>query len=415
MKLFKSIIIIFLIISCCLYCAASVCAATDGSDYGFFDYVEKYDDYVNDKNGEKMTVEEFFGIEESSSDKVSDERDYLAEYFEAIPEDVRNELPSGADGDFSFDSYDFSYFSDKLKKAALNLFPSYKSSMLSILAILLVSGVCTKFSENTRIGIRHAFSIVSCTALGVCIFNTGIFELGNIRSFINSVSQVSTTLIPTLTALLAATGNLSSAVLAAENLTVVCTVTELVFSKIVYPLVSVSAAVSLVGAALNFDEGLAVSGLFRKAATFITVFTMSFLVFVIAVQTKLSSAADSIGIKTVKFAVGNFIPFVGGAVSETLNTVGAGLGYVKNTCGSVSLVVLFILVLPPLLSLFFGKMMFYVSSSVADMLGCKIEAKLFTELFAISDSLIALVVSASVVFVYILLFVINCGVKFGGG
>lgn len=413
MKKIKLIAVLAVSVICLNFCLVSVSAEKSSEENSYYDYLKKYDGIINAEDGKKVTVEEFFGIETNEQDD-EEMKDYLSDFLEAVPEYIRNDLPDVAEGENLYEEYNYNYFYNRFVSTFLDVIPTYRKALLSILGILLVSAVAGVLFENSSSGVRQAVSSISCAALGICILNTGFFKSGSIGFFIKSVSEFGTAIVPTVTALLAASGNYSSSVLTGESLTVVCSCIELIFSKAVFPLISVSVSACLAGAVVCSDEAFALSALFRKLATFITVFSMTFLVFIIALQSKLSVAADTIGLKTIKFAVGNFVPFVGGTVSETLNTVGAGIGYIKNTCGALSLVVLFILILSPLVSLILGKTVYFISSSVANIFGCNAELKMLTEMSSILNSLIALVVSASVVFVYILVFVINCGVMIGG-
>lgn len=381
----------------------------------FDHYKEKYEKYISEYPDTKISFEEFFKADDTAQVSGTSSDNYLDEFYYSLPDDIKKQLPSWDKDGPSPNSFGFDFFVDKIKAAVKELFPSYKSSLLSILGILMVSAVSAKLSENASQGSRQALGIVSAAAIAVCILNTGVLETSRIKIFIDSISGISTAVLPVITALLASTGNLTSAALVGQSLVTVCTVLEFVFSKAALPLLTASTGLTIVSGAVGIDEGYQISAFFRKLSTFITVFSMSFLVFVIAVRSTLASAADGIGMKTIKFAVGNFVPFVGGTVSETINTVGAGFVYIKNTCGALSLVVLFILTVPPLIALALGKLVFYSGMSAGRLLGCTAEAKMFSELSEIMNSLIALLVSASVVFVYILIFVISCGVRIGGG
>ena len=376
-----------------------------------YSYSEKYSDIVNGEEG-KVSVAEFFGVAEDTEE--TDYGKYYVQLYSALPDDIKNELPSEAEK-LDASSFGFEFFFEKIKSEAEKLFVPFRKTLFSLLAMIILSAAVQFFAKGAREGTGQALSALCTAAICIFIVKEGIFSFDRTRAFINSLSEVSTALLPTTVLLLGATGNISSAAIVGNGMNFLCLFLELLFSKIVCPLVGASAGLSAAGSIGSFDTAYSLSAFFRKISIFLTVSSMTFLVFIMAIQSTLASAADTLGMKTVKFAASSFIPLVGGAVSETLNAVGAGFVYVKNTCGAVAVVIILLILLPPLLSLLGEKLIFSLCATVSSAVGLTKEEKLFSELSALTDCLTALAVSASVVFIFILLTVIACGVRIGGG
>jgi len=406
----KKLIVLFIL----LFSFARIFTVGAAENDDMYSYAEKYSLIINGEEG-KIGVGEFFGVaEKTENNDETDYEKYFDDLYSALPEDVKNELPKDADK-IEANTFGFKFFFRKIKNTVDSLFVPLRKTLFSLLAMITLSAAVQIFAKGTRPGTGQALSSLCTAAICVFVIKEGIFSFERTRAFITLLSEVSTAILPTTVLLLGATGNISSAAIVGNGMNFLCLFLELLFSKIVYPLAGASAGFCAAGSIGNYDTAYSLSAFFRKISNFLTVFSMTFLVFVMAIQSTLASAADTLGMKTVKFAASSFIPLVGGAVSETLNAVGAGFTYVKNTCGAVSVVVIVLLLLPPLLALLGEKLVFSLCASLSGAVGLPKEERMFSEFSALADCLIALAVSASVVFIFILITVINCGVRIGGG
>ncbi len=67
---------------------------------------------------------------------------------------------------------------------------------------------------------------------------------------------------------------------------------------------------------------------------------------VIGLQSLLAGAADSVALKAGKFLIGSSVPVIGGAVSDAIGTVYAGLKVVKGTAGAAGICAIVVLFAP---------------------------------------------------------------------
>lgn len=392
--------------------------ARDGSmSQDVFGYAEKYEELMLAAESEdKISVEEFFGMSDQSENYTQTETaSHLRTYLESLPDEAAALLPPiDEENGSAYESFTFDFFIHRLSDAVGAQVTPFKRTLFQVLGIILLSFAAGRFCDGMRAETGQAVGIVCAASVCLVLVGNGVFDLRELKSYLTSLSDVSTAMLPTVTMLLAATGNVTAAALTGQSMTLLCTVLEYLFSRVVFPLIAFSSGLCITGCIFGEKTAMSLSALLHKTASFVTVFFMSLLVFVTGVRSTLAAAADSIGIRTVKFAVGSFIPYVGGAVSEAVNAVGAGLGYVKNTCGIISVVVIFLLMLPPLISILLSKAVLGISCCVAQILDCSIEARLLSQLGGIYNCMLALIVSASVVFIFVLVTVISCGVRIGG-
>lgn len=90
---------------------------------------------------------------------------------------------------------------------------------------------------------------------------------------------------------------------------------------------------------------------FKSLVTWSLGFLMTIFLGVLSVQGIVRSAADTFTTKTARFVVSNFVPFVGGAVSDAYSTVLGSLRILRSTTGFVGIAAVCILFLPVLIEL----------------------------------------------------------------
>ena len=119
-----------------------------------------------------------------------------------------------------------------------------------------------------------------------------------------------------------------------------------------------------------------------------------------SLQTSVASVGDGATIRALKYAVGNSIPVVGGAVSGTLSTLVGGLGYAMGVIGGGGVAVILSLSLSPLVKLFLYRFAFFVVGLFLDLFPQGEGSRLISAISGGLDALIA-VLSLSVA-VYLL-------------
>ena len=137
---------------------------------------------------------------------------------------------------------------------------------------------------------------------------------------------------------------------------------------------------------------------------------MFLLSLALSTQSVLAGQADTLGMRGIKYAVGNAIPVVGGAVAGTLSAVGAGMGLLRGVCGVAGILLVALLLLPALVELLLLRATLRLASTVASMLSCDGEAKLLGDMASLYGYLAAAVSVCSVTFVLALGLLIHSGV-----
>lgn len=131
---------------------------------------------------------------------------------------------------------------------------------------------------------------------------------------------------------------------------------------------------------------------------------------VIGLQAQAAAGFDSLAGKSFKYAVGNFVPVVGGALSDSLETVIAGAKTVAGTLGIAGVIGVGYICVVPLINVCVVSMSFKLAAAVASVTSEKRVSQVIDEFSQNIGSVTLILLSVAVMFVLSLAML--CG--FGG-
>ena len=309
----------------------------------------------------------------------SAERDFVSEYEEILPEDSEDIDSLFGKIIDSVRDYVF-FFADKL------------SALIGI--VLLVSVASSFFDEGSLASkcISFASSAVICTY----VLQNRLIDVSVSKTLLNSLADISAALVPIETSLLISGQRPASAVLSGYSLKVVTTVVEYVISTFCLPLITSSLALTV--ASPVCQPTLKIADFFKKCAVAVTVTSMTIASFFLALRGTIASAADTVTMRSVKFAVGTFVPMVGGALSEAVGYVAGSFSYVKNTCGVMAITALLTIILPPVIKSVLSCITLSLASAVCDAF-CIDTGKILSSLSSLATCLLVCEISSAMLFI----------------
>ena len=133
-----------------------------------------------------------------------------------------------------------------------------------------------------------------------------------------------------------------------------------------------------------------------------TVLFFTVLSGMLAVQNLLGRTADSVQMRAVRFAAGNFIPIVGNAVGTGAAALAASWRAVRNECGVLCLIVVLFILLRPLCFLILQKLVLRLGADAAKMLSLEKESAFLEQISSLADLLLALCVAGGCYFLFYL-------------
>ena len=220
------------------------------------------------------------------------------------------------------------------------------SQTAKIMLAVLIFGVILRFVPDGALK-DAAFYAAYAVVFTIALFMFGQAErIG--KDLTEELSFFVKGAVPVMCTLAVPSGQAASSAGSAAVIGGICLFTEAA-SRALMPLTGLMAALA---AANNLSEDISLKGLekmFKKIIMWCIGIVMTIFVSLLKVRGLTGAALDGVAGKTVKFAVGNFIPVVGGIISDSLDSIITCSRAIKSACGAVGIIALIYMIVPPLM------------------------------------------------------------------
>lgn len=212
-----------------------------------------------------------------------------------------------------------------------------------ILVILsaLIENLHTSFKNDSIVKLVVS-SVVVLSLVNVIgdIAEYTILVIDRLILFINS-------LIPTLMTLLASSGKIGTSGILNPIMLGVSSVISVIIKSFAVPLCLISLVLKLSGTITEKAHLTNFGNQIQKLLKWMLGIVFSVYVGIISIIGVVAPKIDDVTLKTAKYAVSNFIPFVGGMAADSVELVLACSSIVKNSVGIAGLIGIFIIVTIP--------------------------------------------------------------------
>lgn len=260
---------------------------------------------------------------------------------------------------------------------------------IPVLITLIVLSILSMLIEN----INSSFNSKSTSEIAFFAFYllyTGILSAGffscyeSAKKVIGEQSAFMQAATPTYISMLVMTGNVATgSVIKPLFLYFISTVTVII-EKILLPLTVMIFIMSTVN---NLSKKVEITRLINLLSLAVkkTLLIMTTLFIAMISLAKLSSMAiDGFGIRMAKYAVGNFVPVVGGILTGTLDTVLSSFVILKNALGCAMVVVIALICAHPVIEFIALIFIYKLASGIVEVFG---EKRVSDALFFASESI----------------------------
>lgn len=303
-----------------------------------------------------------------------------------------------------------SYWLDKLYSLILEKGTMALTQLTSLLGTLLLLA-CIRQWNGVSTGTTFAFCGDVCMAL--TLFQTAQTVFTLLQTFLEQLCRIMTGLLPVMTMISYSTGAVTTAAVERMAMSLFITILSTLQRWLFFPLGQVLFSVSILSSVCTqFSLGSFVGGIKKL---FMSLFTFMLVVysFIYGIQNTLARSADSLGLRTIRFAMGSFIPIVGGTIAEAFSAVREGLGYMRITAGLGGILLLLLLVVPVAISVWLLDGMLGFCHTIAEWLGCTGSAHMLADTRSILQLFSSLAWMAAVFFVFALILFTKTAVSAG--
>ncbi len=207
-------------------------------------------------------------------------------------------------------------------------------------------------------------------------------------------------MIPVLSTLLLSAGGISQVATLDPIIILLTNIGPTFYLNILIPIILLGFMLQF---ANNISNNFKISNLIKHTNQIVLWAQGIFITFFISMLTIRGFTAESLDIvtaKTAKFAVDNFVPIVGKAISDAIATVAGYSILLKNAVSSLGLIIVIAIVLVPIIKIFIMATLYRLTAAIIEPIS---DNRIVSAISSVGDSLI--LIMSCVIVVSILFFV----------
>ena len=325
--------------------------------------------------------------------------------FDSLPTEVKRSL-----AELGITSVDFGQMSGsdfgKVFEKIFSMFGENSHTAFTGMSVCLGIMLLCAMSEGFNItlekkGISEMIGTMCiCTAIIVPLCST----ISRAVEVLNGVSGFMVLLVPIMSGLIISTGK---EITGTSYYTVMMTAgnaVSAVSAKLVSPLMNVFLALTVTSSlSVKMNLGSLCESVY-KFAKWALMFVMGIFTAVLSLQTIMTSSMDNVSQKALRFAVSSFVPVVGGALGEALNTFNGSIELLKTGAGVFVIIASVLLIMPVAAECIVWQFSMFVLASVGDIIGLGTMPRIFRSVSK------AVAMMTGLLFCVMAVFVISTGI-----
>lgn len=327
----------------------------------------------------------------------------VSDMYGALPDGVRDSLPDRLENDISENgesavaSLGAEYIASLAASALKAAFAYSVKPLAAVIGVLLLSALLNSIGAAAAGG--EAVALSSAVSVTVTLFGaiTPLFKLTS--DTLSGIGLIMKGILPVMTGIYAMSGNITAASVNSTWLMLLLTFLETLTESLLMPLLCTCTgfiAVTTLSRFTGAPDMSGVSGELKKALTFLLAAAGTVFTTVMAHQTALAKSADSVALRSLKFASGNMIPVIGGALGEAADGYLAGVSLIRSASGTLAAAAVISYVLPALLKIAVLRAGLSAVAAGAEIMGRGKEAAVVREAGEVLGIAVALICTASV-------------------
>ncbi len=240
---------------------------------------------------------------------------------------------------------------------------------LSLTAVIVFTAFVDAAKGGLRGGTEHMSNLITAIAGASAVMPDICSCFFRVRETITQSSDFMTFFTPVFAGIIITSGNPGAGLCYNTAVYAIVNIIIQVIDKALLPFLSMCLALSITDAVTPNGSTGGLQRLMKNIVTWTLGFLMTIFIGVLSIQGIVRGATDTFASKTARYVVSNFVPFVGGAVSDAYSTVLGSLKILKSCTGFVGIVTLCILFLPVLIELMLYRLVVSGAAALAELFG----------------------------------------------
>lgn len=242
----------------------------------------------------------------------------------------------------------------------------------SVLILIVIHSILKSISgnlgnENTS---QVAYFVEYILIITLIIGSFGIIII-NIKNTITNLVDFMNNLVPILIALIVATGQVASSTLLQPILIFAVIFLGNIINLVILPIVTM---IMILNIASNLSDKIQIGNLskfFTSSITWFLGFVITIFVGLLSLEGTLTSSVDGITVKGIKSVASTFIPVVGKALGDSVDTVLGATTLIKNAIGFVGIIIVIGICALPIIRLTITSLLYSLVGAISEPIADK--------------------------------------------
>ncbi|MDS1030082.1 stage III sporulation protein AE [Bacillota bacterium LX-D] len=258
----------------------------------------------------------------------------------------------------------------------LNYFWSEILVNINLLGILIVLAVLYAVLENIHYAFaENSLSKITFWVCGLALLTIALgsftFTIGIARETVDKMVSFFNSLLPLLITLIVSVGHFSSAALLNPVTLASTAFFSNIINQIVIPLIYISSVLFILDHINDRFKVTYLAKLCKDVSMWIIGLSLTIYIGILGIQGIAGGVTDGIALKTAKFATGNFIPVVGGFLSDALETVVGTSLLIKSGVSMIGMLLIILICIFPMLKILSVVIIYRVAAALVQPFGAK--------------------------------------------
>ncbi len=272
--------------------------------------------------------------------------------------------------------------------------------LICVIGIILITAMFdTLKSSSLSSSLDSTLSVISALCMVSILAPSMLVLIDTLSETIINASNFMILYVPVITTLIITSGQPLSGSMFYGVMIYVSNAILQIESKIIIPLLKCIISMSIVTSVSTKVSLDGIINLFKKTIKWILTFCMSLFVAFMTMKSIVAVSEDSISNKAVKFAISNFVPLVGGALSDAYQTVISCVTVLKSGVGVAAMAAVFAIFLPAVAKCVIWQFVIAVSISVCDIFNIGKTSSLLNSLAAAVSTICAILLCTMVIYI----------------
>ena len=261
--------------------------------------------------------------------------------------------------------------------------------LVTLVAIAIIFSILNGLSSGFMSKSTTELIYFVCYATMIVLLMTSI--AGLVKSTVDTIStmsQLMNIVFPILVTLVTSLGGIVTAGIYQPMMAILSVGCAGVINAFILPCFIATMVLSIVGYVSHNVKLDKLTKFFKSAGGIVLGCVFSLFMTFVTIQGITGAVADSISIKSAKFAISSYVPILGGYLSDGFDLVLASVVLVKNSIGMCSVLVMISIVLAPVINITIFLLGLRLISGIIEPIG---DSRMSEILYAISENLTLLI------------------------